>query len=75
MPLQLEVTYYALVLDNHIRVKPRGRDGLELQKGKNKEWLLSKSTPNYMTPSLYFCYRLRGYIHNNRQRYYRDDVM
>ena len=31
------------------------RDVLELQKGKNKEWLLSRATQNYMTPSLYLC--------------------
>ena len=28
------------------------RDRLELQKGKNKEWLLSSALKNYMTPFL-----------------------
>ena len=33
--------------------------GWSSNKERNKEWLLSKATQNYMTPSLYLCCRLR----------------
>ena len=32
--------------------------GWSSKKDGNKEWLLSKATQNYMTPSLYLCCRL-----------------
>ena len=44
---------------NHFfKMKGGCRDLLELQKGKNKEWLLSRATQNHMTPSLYLSSRI-----------------
>ena len=47
------------------------RDELELQKGKNKELLLSRTTQNYMTHPYIFVVDSDA---NSRQRY-RDGVM
>ena len=55
-PLRSHQRYIAKQVEKSFLQNEGGyRDSSKLQKERNKEWLLSKATYNYMTPSLYLC--------------------